>query len=178
MVNALAIIGLGLTLEIPLMTIRDALAKFQGTDRRFQVFRLPRDVWFIEDYAHHPSEIQATLAADALTDRRRLVVFQPHRFSRTQLLEREFTTCFDRADGLIVTDIYSAYEPPIPGISGERLAGLIKAHGHPCVRYVPKDDLTSHVREIANPGDTIFFLGAGDIGELCHDLAARLRASA
>ena len=176
--NALAVISLGLTLEIPLTTIREALANFQGTERRFQVFRLPGDIWFVEDYAHHPSEIQATLAADTVVGRHRLVVFQPHRFSRTQSLEHEFTTCFDRADGVIVTDIYPAFETPIPGISGERLANLIKAHGHPCVRYIPKQELTSFVGRIARSGDTIFFLGAGDIGEMCHDLATRLHSPA
>ncbi len=176
--NALAVIGLGLTLEIPLTTMREALAKFEGTKRRFQLVRLPDDVWFVEDYAHHPSEIQATLDADAITGRHRLVVFQPHRFSRTQSLEREFSACFDRADGVIVTDIDPAFESPIPGISGERLATLIRAHGHPCVRYIPKLELTSFVSRIAQPGDTIFFMGAGDIGELCHDLASRWRARA
>ena len=174
--NALGVISLGLTLELPLVTIREALANFKGTKRRFQVFRLPGDIWLVEDCAHHPSEIQATLAADTIAGWHRLVVFQPHRFSRTQSLEREFTTCFDRADGIIVTDIYSAFEPPIPGVSGERLASLIKARGHPWVRYVPKDSLQSFIHQIARPGDTIFFLGAGDIGELCHDLFASLRS--
>jgi UDP-N-acetylmuramate--alanine ligase len=175
--NALGVIGLGLLLELPLATIREALAGFQGTGRRFQVFRLPGDIWFVEDYAHHPAEIRATLAADGVTARHRLVVFQPHRFSRTQLLEKELTACFDRADGVIVTDIYPAFEAPIPGVSGERLAALIKARGHPWVRYVPKPDLTSFVSRIARAGDTVFFLGAGDIGEMCHDLAARLHSS-
>ena len=174
--NALAVIALGLTLEIPLTTIREALAAFQGTRRRFQVLQLPGDIWFVEDYAHHPSEIQATLAADVITSRHRLVVFQPHRFSRTQSLEQEFTACFDRADGVIVTDIYPAFESPIHGVSGERLARLIQARGHPCVRYVPKQELPSFVHHIARPGDTIFFLGAGDIGEMCHDVATRLHS--
>ncbi len=172
--NALGVLGLGLRLELSLATIQDALAAFEGTGRRFQVFQLPSDIWFVEDYAHHPSEIQATLAADTMRQRHQLVVFQPHRFSRTQSLEREFTSCFDRADGVIITDIYPAFERPIPGISGERLAGLIKAHGHPCVRYVPKQELTAYVSRIASPGDTVFFLGAGDIGELCHDVVTRL----
>ena len=176
--NALSVISLGLVLEIPLITVREALAVFQGTERRFQVMRLPGDIWFVEDYAHHPSEIQATLAADQIAGRHRIVVFQPHRFSRTQSLEREFTRCFDRADGVIVTDIYSAFESPIPGVSGERLAGLIRDHGHPWVRYVPKHELHAFVGRIARSGDTIFFLGAGDIGELCHDLAARLHPTA
>lgn len=175
--NALGVIALGLTLELPLITIREGLAEFQGTERRFQVLRLPGDIWFVEDYAHHPSEIEATLSADAAAGRRRLVVFQPHRFSRTHSLEREFSACFDRADGVIVTDIYSAFEPPIPGVSGERLAGLIQAHGHPCVRYVPKQNLSMFVNRIARSGDTIFFLGAGDIGAMCHDLADQLHSS-
>jgi len=172
--NALAIVSLGIGLDLPLVTVREALANFQGTRRRFQVLRLPGNIWFIEDYAHHPAEIQATLAADTIEGRHRLVVFQPHRFSRTQSLEQEFAACFDRADGVIITDIYSAFEPPIPGVSGERLASLLKAHGHPCVRYVPKADLSSHVSRIMQAGDTIFFLGAGDIGDMCHALAARL----
>ena len=176
--NALGVISLALALEIPLITVREALANFEGTVRRFQVSRLPSDIWFVEDYAHHPAEIQATLAADAITERHRLVVFQPHRFTRTQSLERELTTCFDRADGVIITDIYPAFESPIPGVSGKRLAELIKDHGHPCVRYVPKQDLSSYVSRVASPGDTIFFLGAGDIGQLCHDLAAQLHSSA
>jgi UDP-N-acetylmuramate--alanine ligase len=175
--NALAVISLGLTLDIPLVTLREALRAFQGTRRRFQMLQLPGDIWFIEDYAHHPSEIQATLAADAIAGRHRLVVFQPHRFSRTQSLEQEFTSCFDDADGVIVTDIYPAFEAPIPGVSGERLAGLVKAHGHPWVRYVPKQEPPSFVSRIARPGDTIFFLGAGDIGDLCHHLAAQLCSS-
>ena len=175
--NALGVISLGLGLDLPLTTIRDGLAAFQGTRRRFEVVHLPRDIRFIEDYAHHPSEIRATLAADTRAASHRLVVFQPHRFTRTQSLERELTACFDGADGVIVTDIYGAFEPPIPGISGERLATLIRKHGHPCVRYVPKPELRSYVGCVAQPGDTIFFLGAGDIGDLCHDVAAQLRAA-
>ncbi len=175
--NALAVIGLGLTLDLPVMTIREALAGFTGTQRRFNLLRLPRDIWLVEDYAHHPAEIRATLAADTAASRHRLVVFQPHRFSRTQALEQEFTTCFDRADGVIVTDIYSAFEPPIPGVSGERLARLIRGHGHPCVCYVPTPDVSMYVTRIARPGDTFFFLGAGDIGEVCHAVATQLRAA-
>ena len=174
--NALAVISLGLTLELPLVTIREALAGFTGTRRRFEVLRLPGDVWFVEDYAHHPSEIRATLAADATLGRHKLAVFQPHRFSRTHALEREFSACFEDADGVIVTDIYAAFEPPIPGVSGERLAELIRTHGHPCVRYVPRQEVRDYVASVARSGDTVFFLGAGDIGDMCHDVAAQLRA--
>ena len=173
--NALSVIALGLALELPLTTVRDTLAAFRGTERRFQLSRLPGDIWLIEDYAHHPAEIRATLNADPIYGRHRLVVFQPHRFSRTQLLEQEFAGCFDRADGLIVTDIYPAFEAPIPGVSGARLAELIKARGHPCVRYVPRQELTGYLKRVAQPGDTVFFLGAGDIGEVCHAMARGLR---
>ena len=175
--NALSVISLGLVLDIPLETIREGLEAFEGTRRRFQVMRLPRDIWFVEDYAHHPSEIRATLSGGAASNRHRLVVFQPHRFSRTQSLEQELTSCFDSADGVIVTDIYSAFERPIPGVSGERLARLIKDRGYSCVRYVPKQELSTYVGRIAQPGDTIFFLGAGDIGELCHHVARQLRSA-
>jgi UDP-N-acetylmuramate--alanine ligase len=137
---------------------------------------LPNDIWFVDDYAHHPSEIQATLTADPFIGRHRLVVFQPHRFSRTKLLEEEFSRCFEKADGLIVTDIYSAFEAPIPGVSGERVASLIKEKGHPCVRYIPRKELNEYLSHALQPQDTVFFLGAGDISELCHDLASQLRS--
>ncbi len=175
--NALAVISLGLTLDLPLAVMRDALQAFQGTRRRFQVSQVPGDIWLVDDYAHHPSEIRATLSADPEVGRHRLVVFQPHRFTRTHLLEREFVQCFDRADGVIVTDIYSAFEDPIPGVSGERLAELMKAHGHPCVRYVPRPALMGYLTHFIQPQDTVFFLGAGDIGQLCHELASRLRTT-
>ena len=174
--NALGVISLGIVLDLPLAVIREALWAFQGTLRRYQVVRLPRDIAFVEDYAHHPSEIRTTLAADPSISRHRLVVFQPHRFSRTKSLEQEFTSCFDQADGVIITDIDAAFEPPIAGVSGERLAGLVKAHGHPCVRYVPRTELTGYLTSFIQAKDTVFFLGAGDIGQLCHDVATRLRA--
>ncbi len=174
--NALATISLALILDIPMVTAKEALASFQGTQRRFQVLQLPGDIWFVEDYAHHPAEIHATLCAGRGMGRHRLVVFQPHRFSRTQSLEKEFINCFDYADGLIVTDIYPAFEQPIAGVSGERLAGLIKAHGHPWVRYVPNSEVIDYVSRVVRSGDTVFFLGAGDIGDRCHELADRLHS--
>lgn len=174
--NALGVISLGLVLELPLAVMREALWKFQGTLRRFQAMHLPGDIWVIEDYAHHPTEIRATLAADPLS-RHRVVVFQPHRYSRTKLLEQEFLRSFDLADGLIVTDIYSAFEPPIPDVSGERLAQQLKAWGRSCVRYVPRAELVNYLERFIQPKDSVFFLGAGDIGQVCHDVVARLRAT-
>ena len=177
MLNALAVISLGLTLELPLETIRQALWAFRGTSRRFQVTTLPNDIVLVDDYAHHPSEIRATLAADPWPARHRVVVFQPHRFSRTKLLEDDFAACFDRADGLIVTDIYAASEAPIPQVSGHRLAELIRSRGHRWVRYVPRKELVGFLRPFVQPHDTVFFLGAGDITDCCHELATSLRPS-
>jgi len=176
--NALAVISLGIVLDIPLMIVREALWTFRGTSRRFQLLQLPNDIWLVDDYAHHPAEIRATLMADPFMGRHRVVVFQPHRFSRTKLLEQEFIRCFDQADGLIITDIYAAFEAPIPGVCGERLAQLIKAHGHLCVRYVPFKELGDFLVHLIQPHDTIFFLGAGDIGELCHVVAHQLSSNA
>ncbi len=173
--NSLGVISLAIALDVPMSTAREALWAFRGTSRRFQLFELPNDILFVDDYAHHPSEIQATLSADPTSNRRRVVVFQPHRFSRVQLLEQDFARSFNRADGLIVTDIYSAFEPPLPKVSGERLAGLIKDQGLPWVRYVPRTELRDFLRPFVQPHDTVFFLGAGDISELCHQLAGELR---
>jgi UDP-N-acetylmuramate--alanine ligase len=173
--NALAVVSTALALDIPMAVVREALWAFRGTSRRFQMLQLPNDIVFIDDYAHHPSEIQATLSADPSTGRRRMVVFQPHRFSRVKLLEDEFARSFSRADGLIVTDIYSAFETPLPHVSAERLAGLIRQQGLPWVRYVPRPELKAFLRPFVQPNDTVFFLGAGDISELCHDLAGSLR---
>jgi UDP-N-acetylmuramate--alanine ligase len=173
--NALAVISLAIALDLPMSVAREALWAFRGTSRRFQLFELPNDILFVDDYAHHPSEIQATLSADPASNRRRVVVFQPHRFSRVKLLEQDFARSFNRADGLIVTDIYSAFEPPVPQVSGERLAGLIKDQGLPWVRYVPRTELRDFLRPFVQPHDTVFFLGAGDISELCHQLAGELR---
>jgi UDP-N-acetylmuramate--alanine ligase len=173
--NALGVVSAAIALDIPMQTAREALEAFRGTSRRFQMTQLPNDILFVDDYAHHPSEIRATLSADPSTGRRRVVVFQPHRFSRVQSLEREFVGAFERADGLIVTDIYSAFEAPVPQVSGERLAGLIRDQGLPWVRYVPRPDLLGYLRPFVQPNDTVFFLGAGDISELCHELASQLR---
>lgn len=177
-VNALGVISVGLVLEIPVGVMQEALWAFRGTARRFQRLELPNDIWFVDDYAHHPSEIRATLAADPFRYRHRVAVFQPHRYSRTHLLEQEFMGCFDHADGVIVTDVYSAFESPIPGVSGERMAMLLKAHGHPCVRYVPRQELQDYLTHFIQPQDTVFFLGAGDITKVCHGLASELREDA
>ena len=177
--NALAAIGVGLDLEIPFATIQRALAGFAGVQRRFQVRGTAAGVTVVDDYGHHPAEIRATLAAaKAGFDRRIVVVFQPHRYTRTQHLEPEFATAFNQADVLVVMDIYPAGEAAIPGVSAERLADGIRAHGHRDVAYVGGDRgrIVDHVCRIVRAGDMILTLGAGDVGQLGPDILRQLEA--
>jgi UDP-N-acetylmuramate--alanine ligase len=131
----------------------------------------------VDDYGHHPTEIKATLAAakQGWTDRRLLVLFQPHRYTRTRDLLEDFSRAFADADRLFLTDIYAASEQPIPGVSGARLAEAIRAAGHPSVTFVErKEDLVNQVLPEVKPGDLVLTLGAGDIWKSGPALLARL----
>jgi UDP-N-acetylmuramate--alanine ligase len=177
--NALAAIGVGLDLEVPFPTIQRALAGFSGVQRRFQVLGTVGRITVVDDYGHHPTEIRATLAAaKAGFDRRLVVVFQPHRYTRTQHLRQDFLTAFNQADALAVMDVYSAGEPPIPGVTGGDLAEGIRAHGHRQVTYVGGDRarVLDHVCEIARAGDLVLTLGAGDVSQIGPELLRRLAA--
>ena len=177
--NALAAIGVALDLEIPFLTIQKALAGFAGVQRRFQVCGQVGNVTVVDDYGHHPVEIRATLAAaKAGFDRRVVVIFQPHRYTRTLHLREEFITAFNQADALIVMDIYPAGEAPIPGVSAADLADAIRAHGHRDVTYLGHDRaaVIDHVIDISRPGDLIIALGAGDVSQLGPELLRRLEA--
>ena len=177
--NALAAIGVALDLEIPFLTIQKALAGFAGVQRRFQVCGQVGNVTVVDDYGHHPVEIRATLAAaKAGFDRRVVVIFQPHRYTRTLHLREEFITAFSQADALIVMDIYPAGEAPIPGVSAADLADAIRAHGHRDVTYLGHDRaaVIDHVIDISRPGDLIIALGAGDVSQLGPELLRRLEA--
>src|SRR3989441_1126893 len=139
--NALAAIAVGLELGVTLPHIDQALAGFKGVERRFQVLGEKGGVLVVDDYGHHPTEIKATLAAAKNGWGRRLVVlFQPHRFTRTKDLLEEFPAAFKQAAHLFLTDIYPAGEAPIPGVTGERLAGGVRRVGTPPPTYVPRKD--------------------------------------
>jgi UDP-N-acetylmuramate--alanine ligase len=182
--NALAVLAVADELEVPLDVVRDAIASFHGVQRRFTVVAQPQfardgkkgDVMIIDDYGHHPAEIEATLdAAQKGFDRRVVVAFQPHRYTRTESLFDEFTRAFNKADLLLVTEVYAAGEKPIAGATGEALAEAIKAHGHHHVRFVPdKKQIASVLREEVRPGDLVIALGAGDINASARELAAVL----
>lgn len=163
--NSLAAVATGLELEIPFEKIAAALASFQNADRRFQVKGKKDDILVVDDYGHHPTEIEATLsAARASCDRRIVTVFQPHRYSRTQALEEDFARAFYHADVLFVLPIYAASEAPIPGITAERLVNLIKKYGHRDVSYAP-DMISAHqlLKDRVQNGDLVLTLGAGDV---------------
>jgi UDP-N-acetylmuramate--alanine ligase len=134
----------------------------------------------VDDYGHHPTEIKATLAAakQGWEDRRLVVLFQPHRYSRSRDCAEEFAHAFDQADLLFMTDIYAAGEQPIPGVSGVKLAESIRAAGHPGITFVAqKETLPDHVFPQLKPGDLVITLGAGDIWKAGTALLARLGPS-
>ncbi len=175
--NALAAIAIGMELEVPIDLIRKGLAAFTGVERRFHLRGEAGGIMVVDDYGHHPTEVKATLAAakQGWSDRRLVVLFQPHRYTRTRDCLEEFTHAFDEADVLFMTDIYAAGEAPIPGVSGEKLAEAVKAGGHPSVTFVrQKDTLPDQVLPHLRSGDLVLTLGAGDIWKAGTGLLARL----
>jgi UDP-N-acetylmuramate--alanine ligase len=163
--NALAAVACGLELDLPFATIARALARFHPVDRRFQLRGEVAGATVIDDYGHHPTEIEATLSAarDGF-GRRTVAVFQPHRYSRTQALLEEFGRAFVLADHVVVTEVYPAGEKPIPGINGTAVADALRRHGHPSVVFEPRLDRVARlVRETVRPGDLVITLGAGDV---------------
>jgi len=174
--NALAAIAVGLELEVGLEAIRKALAEFAGVERRFHLVGEKRGIMIVDDYGHHPTEIKATLAAARSGWNRRLVtVFQPHRYSRTRDLLKEFATAFYQADSLILTEIYAAGETPIEGISGQRLYEQVKQHGHKDVHFLPEPDaIVELLLSIVRSGDIILTLGAGDVWKIGKAVLERL----
>jgi UDP-N-acetylmuramate--alanine ligase len=177
--NALAAVAVGLELELPVETIRQALREFSGVERRFQLIGEAAGVMVVDDYGHHPAEIKATLAAAKNGwPRRRIILFQPHRYTRTRDLMDEFATAFYDADLLVLTEIYPAGEPPIEGVTAERLAATLREHGHKHVIYQPdRGRMADAVFPLLREGDLVVTLGAGDIWKVGRQLLERLGAS-
>ncbi len=175
--NCLAACAVAFELDVPPQTVREALAEFRGIQRRFQIWFENEDYMIVDDYAHHPAEIKATLAGARSAFRRRiLAVFQPHRYTRVRDLFREFVTSFYQADVLFATDIYPAGEQPIPGISGEKLAESIREFGHQDVRFISDwEELLNAVKAEMRPGDLVITLGAGTIWKLAKALSEELK---
>jgi UDP-N-acetylmuramate--alanine ligase len=176
--NSLAAIAVGFELEVPFTQIAEALGNFTGSGRRFQFKGEVGGVLVIDDYGHHPTEVRATLAAAKIGSggRRIVVLFQPHRYSRTHDLMEEFARSFNNADTLFVTDIYAASEDPIEGVTAEALTGAIKRFGHKDVRYVgPLESAATMIRDHVKPGDLVVTLGAGTVSRVSDQLLSLLR---
>lgn len=178
LLNALAAIAVGLELDLSPEAIGRGLGRFEGVGRRFDVKGEAGGVLVVDDYGHHPTEITATLSALAKHFQRPLyVVFQPHRYSRTQLLAEDFPPAFDAADDLIVTEIYAASEAPIEGIHGEFLARKIRERGRTTARhFVDRDEIAAHLLEELEPGDILVTLGAGNLNQFADDFLEKLRS--
>jgi len=175
--NSLGVIVLGLELGIDLACISKTLQNYKGVGRRLEIKFKDDKYLVIDDYAHHPSEIKATLKAVAnLKAKRKFIIFQPHRYSRTSLLLNEFATSFDQADYLIITDIYAASEQPREGVNAQELVKKLKEYNpNKEVLYLNKEDIAEHILAIIKPGDLIITLGAGDIVKVSDVLAKKLK---
>ena len=175
--NALACVAVARLAEVSFAQIQDALAGFRGAKRRFQTKGKERGVWVVDDYAHHPTEIAVTLTAARATNPTRLIcVFQPHRYSRTNLLRTEFGTCFAAADLLLLTDVYAAGEAPIPGVSGETLMEEVaKQTGQDAVYLPERADLERYLAQHVRAGDLVITMGAGNILEVGETLVEQLK---
>ncbi|MFL6515555.1 MAG: UDP-N-acetylmuramate--L-alanine ligase [Chthoniobacterales bacterium] len=174
--NAVGVIALATELGIPFEKIASSLRRFQHARRRFEIKYSSERFLLVDDYAHHPTEISATLRTAKSTGRKRvLTVFQPHRYSRTKALRKEFGAAFDDADRVVITDVYPASEAPLPGITGQTIADEIQQHGHGGVTYQPRlDRLHRDIGNMIDPGDLVLSLGAGNIHEQLSILAADL----
>jgi UDP-N-acetylmuramate--alanine ligase len=176
--NALAAIATGIELDIPFVRIQEALRDFSGIHRRFEVKGEARGVTVVDDYGHHPTEIEATLRTARLVwpDRRLMVIFQPHRYTRTQALWKEFCPPLLTADVLLLTEVYGAGEPPIPGVSGALIWEGVQALGHPEVLFLPhREDLVAQMLRHIRTGDVVLTLGAGDVWKVGEQVLKALQ---
>jgi UDP-N-acetylmuramate--alanine ligase len=176
--NAAAAAAVALFLNVPADLIRTGLENFTGVGRRFEVKGVVGGVTLIDDYGHHPVEIRATLAAArGCSHERLLVLFQPHRYSRTQHLWEDFCSAFNQADVLVITDIYAAGEPPLRGITASALADAIRAAGHKNVVYrATLHEGIEYLLHEVRQGDAVLAIGAGNVNRVLGELALLLGA--
>lgn len=177
--NALSVIALGIELKIDLDTIKKTLATYKGAQRRLEIKFNSNDYLILDDYAHHPTEIKATLSAIRNLKNRVIVIFQPHRYTRTKLLLNDFSRSFDLADYVIVTDIYAASEAALEGIEAKFICDRIKEfHPDKEVYFLHKEEIPDHILKIIRPDDLVITLGAGDIVKSCDELVERFKNKA
>jgi UDP-N-acetylmuramate--alanine ligase len=175
--NALAAVAVGLEIEIGFAHVAEGLAGFRGVGRRFETRGEAGGVRVVDDYGHHPTEISATLAAAAGMGGRVLVLFQPHRYSRTALLQEEFGGCFADADRVWVLDIYPAGEPPLEGITNRTIVERALACGASHVTAAGSAEAVEAAVREARPGDVVLTLGAGDVWKLADQVLERMRGN-
>lgn len=174
--NAMAAIIVGLDIGLEPNVIRSAIFQYKGAERRFQVKAEVDGILVVDDYAHHPTEIKATLKVGRNMKRKRLIsIFQPHRYSRTKFLKKEFAGAFNDTDFLILTDIYPANEKPIYGVTSMSIYNEVLKLKRINVNYVAKDRLLDYLINFVKPGDIVLFLGAGDIGRLSGEFISRFK---
>jgi len=177
--NALATIAVAMELDMPFDAIREGLLKYVGVGRRLEIKGKSGGITVIDDYGHHPTEIRETLAAARQVWKGRIiVVFQPHRYTRTQKLFQDFLTVFPNADHLIITDIYAASEKAIEGVDAAALAEGIRQQGHPDVSYISGfDRIVDHLLALTAPSDVIITQGAGSVWKVGEDFLQRASAT-
>jgi len=176
--NALAAVCVGLELQLPFSKIKAGLQRFAGVQRRMQKKGECNEITVVDDYGHHPTEIRATLSAikEAWPDKRLVVLFQPHRYSRTRALFKEFQTCFHKADLLVMTDIYAASEEPLEGVSGRCLLDAVKKHGQKETIYMERvGEMAAELIPYLQQGDLVLTLGAGNIVTVGEELLGILK---
>jgi len=174
--DALAAVSVADIFDVPFRLTKEALDSFPGVQRRFTLRGTAAGVVVIDDYGHHPAEIRAVLqAAGQIAQRRIAVLFQPHRYTRTQALFEQFLTAFHDADLLYIMDIYPASEPPIEGVSGEVLCNGIRSRGHKACRFLSdRNTIPAEVAGDLKPGDMLITLGAGDVTRLGPEILEEL----
>ncbi|WP_042164758.1 UDP-N-acetylmuramate--L-alanine ligase [Paenibacillus gorillae] len=178
--NAMATIITCLEAGLPFQEVADAIHEFRGAKRRFQVLGEINDILVIDDYAHHPTEIQATISAAKATGKRIVAVFQPQRYTRTFFLLDQFSRAFPEADEVVITDIYSpAGEQQIEGVNSRKLVELIQSNSNANTSYIPtKEEVLEYLTAKVAPGDLVITMGAGDIWKVADSLAKSLKEHA
>jgi UDP-N-acetylmuramate--alanine ligase len=175
--NALAAVSVGTELGLAFPVIRQGLEQFQGIERRFQLKGRKAGVTVVDDYAHHPAEIRTTLDAAQRGEQKRVVaVFQPHRYTRTQLCFQDFLGAFHDADVLVVTDIYAAGEKELMGVHARKIVEGVRKQGHKEVFYLPTfPEILAFLEKACRPGDLVLTLGAGNIHQVGTQLLDSLK---
>lgn len=177
--NSLAAVAVARELDLDWPSIQAGLRDMTGVQRRFQIKGEEKGITVLDDYGHHPTEIRNVLEtlAHCFPDRRRIIVFQPHRYTRTQALMEQFARCFYHSDVLVLTEIYAASEQPIAGVTGSRLAQEVASHGHHDLHFCPTiAEALDRLKSTLAPGDVVMTLGAGNVWQLGEELLAWLRS--